>query len=211
MLTKAEINGGLKKNLSGLILCSRLRDLAKKLRLNLFRNHQQNVKVLWKRSSESRKLYELKCREEVASNQFYHQEVARCGKNSREADKVGNSGQRSSFFYLRKKFQAHQKYVKSKQMLDAFESAYQSSVSSIEDARRNWEKETEKSLTAFHQMEEERMATIRDSLWRVANINSLAAVADDLAAEEVRKTLENTDLDDAMIRFISDHATGSTR
>lgn len=108
-------------------------------------------------------------------------------------------------------FQAHQKYVKSKQMLDAFEAAYQSSVSSIEEARKSWEKETEKSLSTFHQMEEERMATIRDSLWRVANINSLAAVADDLAAEEVRKTLENTDLDDAMVKFISDHATGTTR
>ena len=56
----------------------------------LIRNHQQNVKVLWKRAGESRKLYELKCKEEVASNQFYHQEVARCGKNSREADKVRN-------------------------------------------------------------------------------------------------------------------------
>ena len=44
----------------------------------------------------------------------------------------------------------------------------------------------------------DRLANIRDSLWRVANISSLAAVADDLAAEEVRKTLENSNLDDAI-------------
>ncbi len=55
-----------------------------------YRNHQQNVKVLYKRATEAKRVYEVRCREEVASNQFYHQEVARCGKNSREADKVRN-------------------------------------------------------------------------------------------------------------------------
>ena len=53
-----------------------------------YRNHQQNIKVLWKRSSEAKRIYELKCREEIGSNQFYHQEVARCGKSSKEAEKV---------------------------------------------------------------------------------------------------------------------------
>ena len=56
------------------------------------RNHQQNIKVLWKRTCESKRIYEMKCREEVASNQFYHQEVARCGKNSKEAEKVSFMG-----------------------------------------------------------------------------------------------------------------------
>ena len=50
----------------------------------------------------------------------------------------------------------------------------------------------------FQSLEEDRLAHIRDSLWRVANISSLAAVADDLAAEEVRKTLEVSKLDDAI-------------
>ena len=71
-------------------------------------------------------------------------------------------------------------------------------MSSIEEARKSWEKETEKSLVTFQSLEEDRLAHIRDSLWRVANISSLAAVADDLAAEEVRKTLEVSKLDDAI-------------
>ena len=62
----------------------------------------------------------------------------------------------------------------------------------------SWIKETEKSLVTFQSLEEDRLAHIRDSLWRVANISSLAAVADDLAAEEVRKTLEISELDDAI-------------
>lgn len=60
----------------------------RRLKEESVRNHQQNVKVLWKRASEAKRIYELKCREEVASNQFYHQEVARCGKSSKEAEKV---------------------------------------------------------------------------------------------------------------------------
>ena len=46
--------------------------------------------MLSKRSSEAKRIYDLKCREEIASNQFYHQEIARCGKNSKEAEKVHN-------------------------------------------------------------------------------------------------------------------------
>jgi hypothetical protein len=65
--------------------------------------------------------------------------------------------------------------------------------------------------TLFQGLEEDRLAHLRDSLWRVANIGSLAAVADDLAAEEVRKTLETSDLDDALDRFINQNSTGSKR
>ena len=95
--------------------------------------------------------------------------------------------------------------------MDLCEAAYQSSVTSIEEARRSWEKETERSLSTFQGLEEDRLAHIRDSLWRVANISSLAAVADDLAAEEVRKTLESSNLDEAIQGFICDNATGSKR
>ena len=95
--------------------------------------------------------------------------------------------------------------------MDLCEGSYQGSVNSIEDARKTWERETEKSLSTFQGLEEDRLAHIRDSLWRVANISSLAAVADDLAAEEVRKTLEICNLDDAITGFIQDNASGSQR
>ena len=53
-----------------------------------FRSHQHNLKLQWKRLMESKRIYETRCREEVASNQFYHQEISRLGKSSREAEKV---------------------------------------------------------------------------------------------------------------------------
>ena len=84
-------------------------------------------------------------------------------------------------------------------------------MSAIEEARKSWEKETEKSLMTFQSIEEDRLSSVRDSLWRVANIASLAAVADDLSAEEVRKTLETSKLDDTIQAFIAEHASGKNR
>ena len=55
-----------------------------------FRSHQQNLKMQWKRLMESKRVYEMRCREEVACNQFYHQEISRLGKSSKEAEKVSH-------------------------------------------------------------------------------------------------------------------------
>ena len=95
--------------------------------------------------------------------------------------------------------------------MELCEASYQTSVSSVEEARKSWEKETEKSLVTFQCIEEDRLSSVRDSLWRVANIASLAAVADDLSAEEVRKTLETSKLEDTIQAFISENASGKTR
>ena len=71
-------------------------------------------------------------------------------------------------------------------------------------------------LTPNHQpvwrhQEEERLANVRDSLWKFSNIVSTAAVDDDRSAEEVRKTLENCDLDEAVAKFVANNSTGEKR
>ena len=48
--------------------------------------------------------------------------------------------------------------MKARQSLDISESNYQSSVSSVEETRVAWEKETERSLAVFQSLEEERYA-----------------------------------------------------
>ena len=125
----------------------------------------------WKRLMESKRVYEMRCREEVACNQFYHQEISRLGKSSKEAEKVSYYLKpliiinikliRNQVFlnsFLSFQFQAHSKYVKARQSLDISESNYQSSVSSVEETRVAWEKETERSLAVFQSLEEERYA-----------------------------------------------------
>ena len=46
--------------------------------------------------------------------------------------------------------------MKARQALDASESNYQSSVTSVEETRIAWERETERNLATFQSLEEER-------------------------------------------------------
>ena len=56
-----------------------------------------------------------------------------------------------------------------------------------------------------------RLSSTRDSLWRMANIQSASSVSDDSAAEQIRASLEACNLEEAIARFISGNATGSKR
>lgn len=84
-------------------------------------------------------------------------------------------------------------------------------MTNVEDCRRSWEQETEKSLTAFQLLEEERLFVVRDSLWRLANMASAGCVSDDQGAEELRTELERCDLEKAMRTFADRNATGASR
>ena len=56
-----------------------------------------------------------------------------------------------------------------------------------------------------------RLSSTRDSQWRIANIQSASSVSNDCAAEQIRRSLETCNLEDAIARFISGNATGSKR
>ena len=56
--------------------------------LTNYRHSQQKLKSDHKKAMDAKKIYESRCNEEILSNQCYHQEVAKRGKASREADKV---------------------------------------------------------------------------------------------------------------------------
>ena len=56
-----------------------------------------------------------------------------------------------------------------------------------------------------------RLSSTRDSQWRIANIQSASCVSNDCAAEQIRRSLETCNLEDAIARFISGNATGSKR
>jgi len=48
-------------------------------------------------------------------------------------------------------------------------------------------------------------------LWKFSNIISAASVDDDRCAEEVRKSLEACDLEEAVYKFIASNKTGEKR
>ena len=51
---------------------------------------------------------------------------------------------------------------------------------------QEWERETENCLSLFQDLEEGRIALLRDSLWKVTNIVSSHSVVDDSGSEQVR-------------------------
>ena len=55
------------------------------------RVQQHSLKVQWKRTQDAKRIYDIRCKEEVVCNQAYHQEIARSGKSSKEAEKVKNT------------------------------------------------------------------------------------------------------------------------
>ena len=51
---------------------------------------------------------------------------------------------------------------------------------------QEWERETENCLSLFQDLEEGRIALLRDSLWKVTNIVSSHSVVDDSGSEQGR-------------------------
>ena len=157
------------------------------------RSCQQRLKSEWRKATDCRRLYETRCNEEILSNQQFHQEVVKKGRNSKEAER------------------ALLKFEKSRQTLRQTESMYRSTVSEAEDSRQEWERDTEACLGFFQDLEEGRIALLRDSLWKVTNIVSSHSVVDDSGSEQVRQVLERGRLADCLERFIAENATGARR
>ncbi len=55
------------------------------------RQCQQKLKLDWRRVVEAKANYEKKCKEEIYCNQFYHQEISKFGKPSKEAERVSSA------------------------------------------------------------------------------------------------------------------------
>ena len=66
-------------------------------------------------------------------------------------------------------------------------------------------------LTPSPFKEEDRLSNVRDSLWKFSNVISATSVDDDRCAEEVRKSLEACDLEEAVYKFIGSNKTGEKR
>ena len=59
---------------------------------------------------------------------------------------------------------------------------------------QEWERETENCLSLFQDLEEGRIALLRDSLWKVTNIVSSHSVVDDSGSEQARRRQEGRNM-----------------
>lgn len=157
------------------------------------RRNQANIKVLHKKTVDSKKACESRCREADTASQALNNETVKANAMPKEIEKL------------------KQKQVKANSLAEQADSIFRTAVDGLEQARVQWEQETESSCESFQQLEEERIQNVRNSMWATTNLNSALCVNEDEMCEEVRKVLEKCDVDADIQTFIRQRQTGSDR
>ncbi|XP_069812431.1 proline-serine-threonine phosphatase-interacting protein 1 isoform X2 [Dendropsophus ebraccatus] len=155
---------------------------------NAMERLQKNKVTLYKKTTESKKNYEQRCKE-ADEAQLSFERVTITG-NAKQVEKVQN---------------------KVKQYKDAAHEAdcsYKLNITLLEKARLEWETEHINTCEAFEQQEKDRISILRNSLWVHSNQFSIQCVRDDEMLEVVRQSLEQCGVEAEMNLFIQAKTTG---
>ncbi|XP_034032399.1 proline-serine-threonine phosphatase-interacting protein 1a isoform X2 [Thalassophryne amazonica] len=169
----------------------RQKEQRKKFEANMEKVQKSKVS-LYKKTIESKKAYDQRCR---------------------EADEADQGAEKMSSISTATPKQIEKMQNKSKQCREAAieaEKQYQSNIQQLDQIRQEWESTHIDTCEMFQQQEEDRIHILRNALWIHCNHLSLHCVKDDECYEEVRTTLENCDIITDNNLFINTHATGST-
>ncbi|XP_061589261.1 proline-serine-threonine phosphatase-interacting protein 2 [Cololabis saira] len=186
-------------SLSHLQLAQSMREEAKKL--EEFREKQkearkkieQNMDMIHKQKSsqfkkvmDSKKTYEQKCRDKEEADQ----NVNRNTNNAKQMDKL------------------HAKAQQAKQNAEDADKLYQQNVTSLGKIRDDWLKEHVKACEMFERQSVERINFLRTTVWTHLNQLSQECVTSDELYEEVRKSLEQCNIQEDIEHFVNLRRTG---
>ncbi|KAJ8287014.1 hypothetical protein GJAV_G00046010 [Gymnothorax javanicus] len=163
------------------------REMRKKVEQHMDALHKQKA-TQYKKTMESKKTYEQKCRDKEEAEQSMNRSATT--SNTKQQEKL---------------------FAKAQQAKMAAEEAdrmYCQNISVLGKIREDWLKEHVKACEAFEKQEVERISTLRNIVWTHLNQLSQQCVTSDELYEEVRKSLEQCDIQEDIEHFINLRRTG---
>ncbi|XP_015798437.3 proline-serine-threonine phosphatase-interacting protein 2 [Nothobranchius furzeri] len=142
----------------------------------------------FKRTMDSKKTYEQKCRDKE------------------EADQNMNQNTNTSNTKLVEKLQS--KAQQAKQSAEEADRLYQQNVTSLTKIRDDWLKDHISTCENFERQSVERINFLRNTIWTHLNQLSQQCVTTDELYEEVRKSLEQCDIQEDIEHFVNLRRTG---
>jgi len=150
---------------------------------------------MFKRMLDAKKAYEGKCREK---DQVEKQVTTLQTENP---EKMGTRDWEKLF----------QRQGKSKDEAERAETAYRSTVVSLEHARSQWEKGHLEICDIYQKLEEERVEFLRNEMWVHTNIISQTCIDEDEHNELVRQVLEKCNIQEDIQLVVRERQTGTER
>ncbi|XP_066507848.1 proline-serine-threonine phosphatase-interacting protein 2 [Hoplias malabaricus] len=186
---------------SHLQLAQTIRDEAKKL--EEFREKQKEARkrveqqmdafhkqkgAQYKKTMETKKTYEQKCRDKEEAEQTMNRSATT--NNTKQQEKL------------------YAKAQQAKQSAEEADRVYNQNVCVLSKVREEWLNEHVKACEVFEKQEAERISTLRNVVWTHLNQLSQQCVTSDELYEEVRKSLEQCDIQEDIEHFINLRRTG---
>ncbi|XP_065886288.1 proline-serine-threonine phosphatase-interacting protein 1-like [Dysidea avara] len=157
------------------------------------RRASRHKKTCYDRTMSTKSSYESKCREADKTEESFHKIQNTPASRPPDIQK------------------AQKKMEHSKSTSQTADQTYQDAVKNLEEARVLWEREMELLCNQFQDLEENRIAFLRHTMWTLTNVGSNSCVEIDQMYENVRKSLEQCDVDADIELFVTTKSTGSER
>ncbi|XP_071400487.1 proline-serine-threonine phosphatase-interacting protein 2 isoform X1 [Centroberyx affinis] len=163
------------------------KDARKKVEQQMDAHHKQKASQ-FKKTMESKKTYEQKCRDKEEADQNVNRNANT--NNTKHIEKLYSKAQQA------------------KQNAEEADRIYLQNVTTLGKIRDDWLKEHVKACEMFEKQAMERINVLRNTLWTHLNQLSQQCVTSDELYEEVRKSLEQCDIQEDIEHFVNLRRTG---